>query len=115
MTNNSRECTLRCVNNFYKRTKYNNDFGYSFELYSWPQTWGNTSCGFGGIGGKAMTTRQTVVIHDNYTDHWFVYHGRFAYTITRNHDAIKRFLDRKQFPGQCEAEKIFGEENVNKQ
>lgn len=31
------------------------------EVYSFPQTWGSTALGFGGIDGQAMTTAQTTV------------------------------------------------------
>ena len=39
------------------------------------QTWGSTACGWGGIGGAAMTTAMNVVIHNHYTDLVFVYWG----------------------------------------
>lgn len=33
-----------------------------------PQAWGSTSLGFGGIGGQAMTSAYTTVITDNCAD-----------------------------------------------
>lgn len=35
---------------------------YEVEVYSFPQGWGSTALGFGGIGGQAMTEAQTTVI-----------------------------------------------------
>lgn len=49
-----------------------------------PQTWGSTALGFGGIGGSAMTTAYTVVIQaqHGYSREVLVYFGgRFAYRI----------------------------------
>ena len=40
------------------------------EMYMFPQTWGSTVLGFGGIGGQAMTTAQTVVVED-YENGWY--------------------------------------------
>lgn len=50
------------------------------EIYSFPQTWGSTALGFGGLGGAAMTTAQTVVVvKDNAGCVYFG--GGFAYRI----------------------------------
>ncbi|SDK39124.1 hypothetical protein [Bradyrhizobium ottawaense] len=35
---------------------------YDIEVYSFPQGWGSTALGFGGIGGQAMTSAQTTVV-----------------------------------------------------
>jgi hypothetical protein len=52
------------------------------EWYSWPQTWGNTTLGFGGIGGQAITTAQTILVTDTLTGVVAIYHGgKFAYVI----------------------------------
>lgn len=54
-----------------------------FDMFIFPQTWGSTALGFGGIGGQAMTTANTYVFipvtcHQN----CFVYFdGRFAYQV----------------------------------
>lgn len=55
-----------------------------YELYTFEQTWGNTSGGFEGIGGCAMTTERTYVLvpNGNFDDECFVYFGgRFAYSV----------------------------------
>lgn len=52
------------------------------RVYSFPQTWGSTALGFGGIGGAAMTTATTTVIL--YESCGLVYFGqRKAYLIER--------------------------------
>ena len=54
-----------------------------------PQTWGSTSLGFGGIGGAAMTTAYTVVIQamHSYSSEILVYFdGKFAYRIGNAND-----------------------------
>ncbi|NTF23527.1 hypothetical protein G6L37_34720 [Agrobacterium rubi] len=35
---------------------------HEIEVYSFPQTWGSTAGGFGGVGGQMMTTLQTVIV-----------------------------------------------------
>lgn len=54
-----------------------------FELYTFTQTWGSTTLGFGGIGGQAMTAARTyVLIPMNCNQKCFVYFaGRFAYAV----------------------------------
>ena len=53
-----------------------------FELHLFPQVWGSTALGFGGIGGQAMTEAMTYVfIPENVRQNCFVYFGsRFAYS-----------------------------------
>ena len=38
-----------------------------FELYTFEQSWADTTCGFGGMGGQAITTAKTYVfVPDSY-------------------------------------------------
>lgn len=49
-----------------------------------PQMWGSTALGFGGIGGAAMTTAYTIIIESPHTGHFAVYFGnggRLAYIV----------------------------------
>lgn len=47
-----------------------------------PQTWGSTALGFGGVGGQSFTTAYTVVISNQEFNEFCVYFGgRFAYRI----------------------------------
>lgn len=60
-----------------------------FEFYMFPQVWGDTSLGFGGIGGQAMTSAYTTVIVDNCTGWCGVFFGeRLAYTILNPNQAF---------------------------
>lgn len=55
---------------------------------SWQQMWGDTSCGFGSIGGAALTNASTILVYYG-TRFFCVYHaGRYAYTVTRPSDAF---------------------------
>ena len=57
-----------------------------------PQTWGSTALGFGGIGGAAMTTVSVAVITSLPRHRAAVYFGpRHAYTIDRPNAAF--FVD----------------------
>ena len=62
-----------------------------FEIHIFQQTWGDTSCGFGGMAGQSMTTENTYVfIPVNVNQKCFVYFGsRFAYTA----DPVQEFWD----------------------
>ena len=63
-----------------KRRPSTND---SFDIYAFPQTWGSTALGHGGIGGAAMTSVLTVVIGVK-RQHYCVYFGGiFAYHVSK--------------------------------
>lgn len=74
--------------------------------YAWPQNWGDTTCGFGGIGLQAVTSAQTIVVEMTPLNEMFVYHaGRFAYNVP----ASDRFWDRvrrMRLPGALDTEAI---------
>lgn len=54
-----------------------------------PQTWGSTALGFGGIGGAAMTTAYTIILSSNLNGEYLVYFGpQFAYKIIQPSDAF---------------------------
>lgn len=49
------------------------------EWYAFPQVWGSTALGFGGMGGQMITTAQTfIVIGDS--EAYVYFGGRYAYT-----------------------------------
>lgn len=76
----------------YKELKYYPDF----EVCVFPQTWGDTSLGFGGVGGQAITTAYTTVIQDVNTGWCGVFFGeRMAYTILNPND--KFYKDMQSF------------------
>ncbi len=54
-----------------------------FELYDFTQVWGDTTCGFGGVGGQMMTVARTyVLVPISCNEKCLVYFGgRFAYAV----------------------------------
>ena len=59
-------------------------------LYSFPQTWGSTALGFGGIGGQMITQAQTTVIMVSTTREYgaVFFGGEFAYSIENVNEAF---------------------------
>lgn len=52
------------------------------EVVMFPQTWGSTALGFGGVGGQAITSAYTVVVECARVGAKAVYFGgRFAYLV----------------------------------
>ena len=81
----------------------------NLRVYSWPQMWGSTACGFGGIGGAAMTEAQVFIsLYDpieNYDNRLAVVFvdNRFAYlTDFKN---IKEEFTNMEIPGKVDFEK----------
>ena len=56
---------------------------YDLTVYAmFPQTWGSTALGFGGIGGQAFTSAYVCIIESNLLGYLAVYfHGQLAYVI----------------------------------
>ena len=54
-----------------------------FEMFDFTQVWGDTTLGFGGIGGQAMTSARTYVfVPVSCEEECFVYFaGKFAYSV----------------------------------
>lgn len=48
-----------------------------------PQTWGSTALGFGGIGGQAITNAYTIIVECEHTGYRAVYFGggKLAYLV----------------------------------
>jgi len=70
------------------------------------QMWGSTACGWGGMGGAAMTESYTVAIHNK--DYGIIavfYRGEFAYAIKDN-DIAKDHLMKGTLPGLNRLEKF---------
>ena len=55
------------------------------EVVMFPQTWGSTATGYGGLGGSAMTSVYTVIVSYNHY-YYCVYFGcgRLAYKLDRS-------------------------------
>ncbi len=67
---------------FEEELKFNNKRD-DIEVYSFPQCWGSTALGYSGVGGSAMTSAQTVVLHAINENIVKVYFGgkRLAYCV----------------------------------
>ena len=76
---------------FIQNTKYYPEF----EVYVFPQTWGSTALGFGGIGGQAITSAYTTVIEELTFGIWGVFFGnRLADVIESPNDSFLEDLRR---------------------
>jgi hypothetical protein len=66
-----------------------------FEVYAmFPQTWGSTALGHGGMGGASMTTAYTVVLECQHTQEFLVYFGgTWCYTVSRRSANIDAFVE----------------------
>lgn len=66
-----------------------------FGVYAmFPQTWGSTALGHGGMGGASMTTAYTVVLECYHTGEFLVYFGgSFCYCVNRRSDNIDKFVE----------------------
>lgn len=84
-------------------------FGHSrFQVLSWPQTWANTSCGFGGISGQAFTEAQTVIVSGE-DDAVLVYHcGRFAYEVKEPTEEFWIACGQRNLPGAKDWGRVIG-------
>lgn len=62
-------------------TKYRRPRVEDISVIHFPQMWGSTALGFGGIGGQAMTSAYTTVIIDAIGNGAVFFNGTHAYTI----------------------------------
>jgi hypothetical protein len=61
-----------------------------FDVYIFEQTWGNTSGGFEGVGGSAMTNQTTYILIPKFEHDCLVFFGgRFAYKAPCNQKFIE--------------------------
>lgn len=51
------------------------------EVIMFPQTWGSTALGYGGMGGAAVTSAYTVIVHDHNTYCVYFGEGELAYLV----------------------------------
>ncbi len=70
---------MRCWADYKSRVEDHQEMRET-QVYSFQQTWGNTTCGHGGVGGQAITPAQTFVFQSDRA--WYVYQGgQFSYRI----------------------------------
>jgi hypothetical protein len=63
------------------------------NLYVINQMWGNTSGGWEGIGGSAMTSSYTTIIENKHGEAIFVYYnGKLAY-IAKSNNKLKKYSE----------------------
>jgi hypothetical protein len=69
---------------------------YDLTLYNmFPQSWGSTALGFGGIGGQAITSAYVCIIESNLVGGYAVYFGgRLAYVINRPNEKFIEDIQR---------------------
>ena len=96
----STEVLNKCVEDC--KVAFGEDFenNRTLEIHMHYQMWSSTTCGFGGIGGCAMTLAPTIVIILEKTAR--VYHnGRFAYE-KKVDAAFRKLIAKKSLPGARE-------------
>jgi len=66
------------------------------------QTWGNTSGGWEGIGGAAMSTRYTLVIENNWFGFAYIYYGGQLAYVCEMDERYKEYKDQsyRALPGR---------------
>lgn len=57
---------------------------YDVEVVMFPQTWGSTALGYGGMGGASMTPAYTVVVQEGDCSCVYFGRGELAYRIIGN-------------------------------
>lgn len=74
-----------------RRRPTNRDFGV-YAMF--PQTWGSTALGHGGMGGASMTRAYTVVLECYHTGEFLVYFGgQYCYTVSLRSKNINQFVE----------------------
>jgi predicted Fe-S protein YdhL (DUF1289 family) len=64
-------------------TKTRRVYSDEIEVTMFPQTWGSTATGYGGIGGSAMTSAYTIIVCYKMTTYCVYFGcGRLAYRVT---------------------------------
>ena len=78
-----------------------------FGVYTmFPQTWGSTALGHGGMGGASVTTAYTVVLECYHTGEFLVYFGgSYCYTIKGKNDAFLEDCKNRCLAGKRKSEK----------
>ncbi len=83
----------------YNETSDINAFADDICWYSWPQSWPDTSCGFGGPAGQSFVSAQTLVVEFLFDKEMYVYHdGRYAYHVPVS-DRFWRLANSHRLPG----------------
>lgn len=57
---------------------------HDVEVIMFPQTWGSTALGYGGMGGASITSAYTVVVTDHNISCVYFGHAQLAYRVNHN-------------------------------
>lgn len=81
-----------------------------FSVYAmFPQTWGSTALGHGGIGGSAVTTAYTVVLECSQLSEMLVYFGsQFCYKVNQ------RSVNFATFVNDCQEQNLASKRESGK-
>jgi hypothetical protein len=82
-----------------------------YAIYMHPQTWPNSSCGFGGpteVVPHRVVVAQTVVLVSNVSGNAFVYHDfQFAYRINKPGIRFYEDLNARRLAGAAEPHAFY--------
>ena len=77
------------------------------DVFVFIQTWGNTSLGFGGIGGDAITNAWTHVVQTCDGKFHVFFNGAHAYSVENPTETFKKDLKNNCMKSIVEANKIY--------
>lgn len=80
------------------------------DIIVFPQTWPDTSCGFGGMTGQSFTSAFTTVIVSSEGYIVFI-SGRYAYTVKNPSDKFLNDLQGRYLKGACDKKISLYEKN----
>lgn len=76
------------------------------EIYTWPQTWSDASCGHNcGFSAQMITSAPTVVVLGPMQDACVYHGGDFAYKINQTDASFWAAIDEQYMPSQQEHER----------
>lgn len=70
------------------------------EIFVWPQTWDDASCGSGRFSAQVITTASTVVVIGPMEDACVYHGGKMAYKIENVDEKFREAIDNRNIPGK---------------
>ena len=77
------------------------------NVWVFTQMWGNTSLGFGGVGGDAMTSAWTHVVLTNDGIYHIFFNGRYAYSVENPTERFKSDLENRTMLSIDDAKQLY--------
>lgn len=103
---NNKECLPDIEHEWRQKKQMGRPSLTDIQIIHFPQTWGSTALGFGGIGGAAMTTAYTtVVICRNHAAVFF--DGKHCYSVDDFNEDFMKDVGQRNMPSLSEAEKRY--------